>query len=463
MLVLGFGAAVAVWVAAFVAHLPWLDLPEPVSGPIVLAVWLVAAAWGARLLGLVAGRWTICALSGLVTALLTVLILGSLLVEQPAIDGTPRAGTSGLGGHAVVLMAGFLVLGVVLGLFGCLFGGSLAQRSQSQPFSVREWHARLATVAAVSVVPLLIIGGKVTSAKAGMSIIGWPNSDGANMFLYPIALMANPQRFLEHTHRLFGTLVGLTFFWLMVYTFVAKHSRAVRLYAVALFVAVVLQGVIGAVRVTNNSPVLAAVHGVFAQLFFAGAVAFAARSRGLFERGFALLPEPTTALRLMSTVAFCALIVQLTFGAMYRHLGSPHALWSHIGFSVAVVALCSIVGARLKRTAKQTGKDDRAGPSRAELSQTTLRRVGSGLSSVVGLQFLLGFAALWAAVSVGDRTVPVGAEVLVVKQVPVVAMLVRTAHQVNGALLMALASLALVWSVWLVRGHVQHARAGAKA
>lgn len=57
-----------------------------------------------------------------------------------------------------------------------------------------------------------------------MAVKGWPDSYGANMFLYPISLMNNPHIYLEHTHRLFGSLVGLTTLVLMIWV-LAKEPR----------------------------------------------------------------------------------------------------------------------------------------------------------------------------------------------------------------------------------------------
>ena len=56
---------------------------------------------------------------------------------------------------------------------------------------------------------VLLIGGLVTSTESGMAVPDWPGTFGANMFLYPIGLMAHPRIFLEHSHRLFGAMAGL--------------------------------------------------------------------------------------------------------------------------------------------------------------------------------------------------------------------------------------------------------------
>jgi hypothetical protein len=93
----------------------------------------------------------------------------------------------------------------------------------------------------------------------------------------------------------------------------------------------------------------------------------------------------------------------------------------------------------------QDGEDSPAGPAAAHPPLAcTLRRIGLGLVIVVGLQFALG----WAAFFVGgaERTAANPAEALI-----------RTAHQANGAVLIAFAALAFVWSRWTLRRSVEPA------
>lgn len=63
------------------------------------------------------------------------------------------------------------------------------------------WAVFLATF------PLIFMGGLVTSHKAGMSVPDWPNSYGYNMFLFPPSQWVGGI-FYEHTHRLMGTVAG---------------------------------------------------------------------------------------------------------------------------------------------------------------------------------------------------------------------------------------------------------------
>src|SRR5690606_3174054 len=125
-------------------------------------------------------------------------------------------------------------------------------------------------------------GGLVTSANAGLAVVDWPTSFQANMFLFPLSRMTGGAGiYYEHAHRLFGSLVGLVTLVLLIFTVIVDRRRWAQVSVAIAFGAVVLQGVLGGTRVTSATPTetasvdnaqslaLAAVHGVFAQLFFA--------------------------------------------------------------------------------------------------------------------------------------------------------------------------------------------------
>src|SRR5215210_2008781 len=107
---------------------------------------------------------------------------------------------------------------------------------------------RIALVTAVATFPLIFMGGLVTSHGAGMSVPDWPNSYGYNMFTFP------PSRWVggilyEHTHRLMGTVVGLCSIVLTVVAWRTEPRRWVRWLATGVLGAVILQGVLGGLRV----------------------------------------------------------------------------------------------------------------------------------------------------------------------------------------------------------------------
>jgi hypothetical protein len=111
---------------------------------------------------------------------------------------------------------------------------------------------------------------------------------------------------------------------------------------------------------------------------------------------------------------------------MARHFrGSNHPVWAHVGFSIVIVVLAVGVGFAAANV---------RGPG----GLSSLRRWGLWLAPVAGVQFLIGWAAFFAR----------GPKLQADTQLEA---LIRTAHQANGAILLAVATGAFVWSRWLGR------------
>ena len=71
----------------------------------------------------------------------------------------------------------------------------------------RALHSFIVLTAAVTFV-LLGAGGLVTSHGVGMAVPDWPNTFGYNMFFFPVSQWVGGV-FYEHTHRLLASGVGL--------------------------------------------------------------------------------------------------------------------------------------------------------------------------------------------------------------------------------------------------------------
>lgn len=433
VLVCGFGVALVVWCVAFLTHVPWLDLSGRIAGPVVLAAWVAAAV--------IAGRrephaLLVGGLSGVLTALLSLLILGSALVEQPATTAEAAPGAGGLRPSALVFIPGFLALGGLIGAVGGLIGARLGPRdAPSRPSSP---IFRFAVITALAVAALLVLGGAVTSTQSGMAVRGWPGSDSVNLFLYPLSLMADPQKFLEHSHRLLGTFVGLCAIVLCAWTFFADRRGPVRAASGLLLAAVIAQGVLGGLRVVQDDAVKGLIHGIGGQLILALAAGLAAALSPAHVTGPPPSPHRAAGrLRALASLLNAAMLVQLSLGAAYRHLagastGATHALYTHVAFSLVVVALAVVTGGGLAAAGRE--------------ADPILRRTGKALFHTVGLQFVLGGLALWAVMVSPTRGSPPPAPGGGPITTPVPEALVTTAHQAVGAGLFALAALAWVWS-----------------
>ncbi len=183
-----------------------------------------------------------------------------------------------------------------------------------------HWLDRFAWITAGSTLLLVGLGGLVTSKGAGMAVPDWPTTYGYNMFLFPVTLWKGGV-FYEHTHRLFASFVGLLTTLLAVGLWMRDSRRWLRWLGVAAFVAVVVQGVLGGLRVTLFKDELGIVHATLGQLFFVllSLIALFASGRGA-RLASALRQYPISrALRWMAGATTVLILVQLILGATMRH------------------------------------------------------------------------------------------------------------------------------------------------
>jgi heme a synthase len=150
----------------------------------------------------------------------------------------------------------------------------------SLPKKLLHWYA---VVAAASVSLLICSGGLVTSHEAGMAVPDWPNTFGYNMFLFPVSRWVGGV-FFEHTHRLIASTVGLLTVILCIALFVIESRRWVKTLGLIAVGAVIVQGVLGGLRVTDNNAVLGLFHGCLAQSFFALMATIALVTSRFWER-----------------------------------------------------------------------------------------------------------------------------------------------------------------------------------
>lgn len=411
---LGFGAAVAMWALGYVGRLPdFLELPPSVLGVGFMVCFFVAGA--------LAGRWTgrlaVGAGAGAIAGAINLLIFASVSTIRHDMGALAVPGCT---------LAGALLSGL---------GALAARRPDARLEPGTTWTGRFGVVAATATLLLLAVGGLVTSHDAGLAVPDWPNTFGSNMFLFPLERMTGGV-YYEHAHRLFGALVGLTTMAFMALVLATDDRRLVRALAVVAFVLVVVQGVMGGLRVNDNptfsddlsqvgSPILAlaVAHGVTGQLFFALIVGLAAATSATWRAAPAPTPHPAgeTDLSLGSWL-LAAVVVQLVLGALLRHYHIDPT-W-HICMAVAVVTLGCFAGVR-------------AWGLHGGLP--VLPHAGLALACLVVVQLALGIGAL--VVTTLER--PDGQRVA--WEIPL-----ATAHQTTGALILGLAVLVRAWTGRLV-------------
>lgn len=244
------------------------------------------------------------------------------------------------------------------------------------------WLHRFAVVVMVATFVLIVAGGNVTSKDAGMAVPDWPLSFGS---VNPEGWTGMPGVRDEHGHRLIGASVGVLVTALAIWLAVGDPRRWVKWMGLAAWLAVVVQGLMGGLRVTENSISLAIVHGCFAQAFFCLTVAIVAVTsphwptpRGQAgERPPGVSPADERALRWSTGGLVGAVFVQLILGALIRHTGSTWV--PHVGWAV-VVGLALMTAARYVFTHAEA-KRTLAGPM-------------IGLLLLYGIQLILGLATL---------------------------------------------------------------------
>lgn len=418
-IVAGLASAVAMWITWYLLHLPGLKTPLAISGIIIGAVLIAGAGWLARFAPkpLIVG-----AVAGGTAGLVGLMLLGSK-ITRPAGQGTE------LNPNAPWIVLTFIATSAILGLIG-----ASVFRVVAKPASAREsgtWLRWLAMVVAASYLPLLTIGGFVTSSGSGMAVPDWPGTYGSNMFLYPFALLDDPRVFFEHTHRLFGTLAGVCTIMLLLGAFALRASTTVRVMAALLLAGVIGQGLLGGFRVKDDIPALGSIHGILGQGLLVLAVSIAALAGRRPEADSETLGA-TKPIIILGIASLVCLVIQLTFGSLYRHLGSTLALWSHVGFSLIVTGAVAHVGIF---SLKATMESD---------AGRLIRRVGTLILAVLAIQFTLGFAALGYGSGYGEnRPIPTAEELATAPPIQYGRSLVATVHQANGAALAALVGLSL--------------------
>lgn len=254
--------------------------------------------------------------------------------------------------------------------------------AQTNDTSHQPWLYRFAVLTALFTLALLGVGGLVTSHGVGMAVPDWPNTYGYNMFLFPISKWVGGI-FYEHTHRLVASFVGLLTavlaVWLWVvetggamrkigagvivgvlvlmgglmgvrdhtvflglaavasvgmvyggYRFLREDGQALRWLGILALATVILQGVLGGMRVVLYKDELGIFHATLAQLFFVLICVIALFTSSWWQRGSTRCASPTSSreesssfvsrnLRSLLLATTAIILLQLILGATMRH------------------------------------------------------------------------------------------------------------------------------------------------
>jgi heme a synthase len=165
---------------------------------------------------------------------------------------------------------------------------------------------------------LVLAGGLVTSRDAGLAVPDWPLAFGQ---INPPGWWRIENVRTEHGHRILAFLVASWTAVLLVVALRTETSVLVRRLTIAAAGLVILQALLGGLRVLALSVDLAMVHGVVGQLFVASLAAVVAVTSPAWNRA-AALPRSTRRERIQGLVLLALVVAQLLLGLFIRHLGA---------------------------------------------------------------------------------------------------------------------------------------------
>ena len=212
--------------------------------------------------------------------------------------------------------------------------------------SIRRGPHRLAIALALATFPLIWMGGLVTTYGAGMAVPDWPQTYGY-WFYYPLrSWLATRDIFLEHSHRMIGTIVGLLTIALAWALWRGDRRRGVRWLGPVALVGVCAQGLLGGLRVRMNEILLADIHGCVAPLFFALTTALVAITSAAWQSPSLARPHPAArGLQRLSLTLTVLAYLQIVFGAQLRHIARLTAagsfslwVWLHVLNAIGIAA-----------------------------------------------------------------------------------------------------------------------------
>ena len=269
--------------------------------------------------------------------------------------------------------------------------------------------------------------------EAGLAVPDWPASFGS---FDPIATGYSdphnpdarwwhvPPILAEHGHRLLGALVGLWVMGLVLWTWMADHRRWMHILVLGALVLVILQGVLGGLRVIWSSLDLALVHAMGAQLFFATAAALTLFTSRVWQVHTMDSTAPARRLRMLATITAVAVYVQILLGALLRHPGAGADMtFILVHVSGSVIALSLILATYVHIRNHFSGS-------------ALLQHGGAVMMACVIAQMILGLLALMVIlydVSQADRSLA--------------QVVLSSSHLVVGTLLMGASACVMLCSL----------------
>ncbi len=282
------------------------------------------------------------------------------------------------------------------------------------------WFAALSAIWVFGVVTL---GAFTTSIDAGMAFPDWPLSNGS---INPDGWLSEIDKFAEHSHRLFGTVMGLLAIGLVVWL-QARESRAwLRRLAWFALAIVIVQGVLGGKRVLLDTiavpgfemslgQMLRIPHGILAHVYGCLLFAIAAALSRRWTQPVSKTRTPGARVRQLAIASTLLVLAQLVIAAVMRHNLAGLAIptfpltpeggiipgeWNyHVAIHFAHRVMACVLGVVLIWFAVAIWRDRGAGRG--------MKDAASALTCLLVVQIFLGAASVWSLRHPGFTTAQV--------------------------------------------------------
>lgn len=281
----------------------------------------------------------------------------------------------------------------------------------SRTSSYKPALAWFAALGAAWVFAVVTLGAFTTSIHAGMVFPDWPLSNGS---INPDGWLTEIDKFAEHSHRLFGTVMGLLAIGLVVWLQLREERGWLRKLGWAALVIVIVQGILGGKRVLLDSiavpgfemslgQMLRIPHGILAQIYVCVLFAIAAGLSRPWIEGPTNGPGFSARVRGLAVASTLLVLVQLVVAAVMRHNNAGLAIptfpltpdgglipsaWD---FRVAIHfthrVLAAVITVALVWLAVALW--------RAPASGAALKRAAGLVVALLALQIFLGAKAVW--------------------------------------------------------------------
>ena len=198
-----------------------------------------------------------------------------------------------------------------------------SESSRVIEFPNDKWLHRFSLLVVATTVVLIYAGGLVTTIGAGLAVPDWPLSFGS---LNPSGWWKQPMVREEHGHRLIGATVGLMTLILCIWIQLRVQKKWLRTMGYVALATVIVQGILGGLRVIDKNIYFAMIHACLAQAFFCILITISWGTSRVWTQNREFDQKTGELKTVIPTIACVSVYLQLIVGAIMRHSGAGMAI-----------------------------------------------------------------------------------------------------------------------------------------